>query len=189
MSPSSHLRRAHHCAAQHRRLQVRNGRYEVGRIVPARLTDLRKLLLLCVAKRAALAIGGLPDHTAAVGHEDLRAWHASLSHEERRRSHVSGARPVEEEDVLLQLVDEVRCAAIADPNGTEECGDRDRGRALDIIIVCQVFIAILGEQRECVVRVEILKLEERHAAHVGREQLRGRLHELVDEFPRRRSTS
>ena len=54
---------------------------------------------------------------------------------------------MEEEPVLLELIDEVRRPAIADADGAEQRGDRDRGRALDVVIVRQVLGAVLGEQR------------------------------------------
>lgn len=124
-----HLRLTHHRTAQHGRLQVGDGRHEVGRIVTARLAELRKLLLLRIAKRAALAVSGLPDHAAAVCHENLRTRDARFVDQQCCCSHVGRARSMEEENLLLQLVDEVGGAASrsahADADGAEECGDRN----------------------------------------------------------------
>ena len=55
--------------------------------------------------------------------------------------------------------------------------DRDRRRALDVVVVRQELLAVLGEQGEGVVRVEVLELQQA----LGAEERGRRRHELADE--------
>ena len=66
---------------------------------------------------------------------------------------------------------------LLDPEPTEHGSDGDRGGALDVVVVREELLAVLGQQREGVVRVEVFKLQQA----LRPEETSGRAHELADE--------
>ena len=141
-----------------------------------RLRAERHRPLLVVLVRAG-AVAALPDEAARVGARDGVRRHLRLVDEERGAAEVGGARAVEEEAEAARLADEVGRLRLLDLDPAEDGGDGDGGGALDVVVVREVALAVLGEQREGVVRVEVLELQEAARA----EELARRAEELADE--------
>mmetsp|Transcript_51668 Transcript_51668/g.118703 ORF Transcript_51668/g.118703 Transcript_51668/m.118703 type:complete len:249 (-) Transcript_51668:265-1011(-) len=83
------------------------------------------------------------------------------------------------EDVshLPRLRDQISGFRLLDLDSTEDCRNRHRRSALNVVVVGEEFLAVLGEKRECVVRIEILELKQAALA----KELSGSSHKLQDE--------
>ena len=84
---------------------------------------------------------------------------------------------MEEEAEAARLADEVGRLRLLDLDPAEDGGDGDGGGALDVVVVREVALAVLGEQREGVVRVEVFELQQA----LWPEEAGGSAHELAHE--------
>merc|ERR1719223_1362476 len=73
---------------------------------------------------------------------------------------VCGARTVEDEGLLPKLANQVSGPGVTQLQRTKDTSHSDCCGALDVIIVAQVLLPIGHQQRESVIRVEVLKLTE-----------------------------
>mmetsp|Transcript_9903 Transcript_9903/g.33591 ORF Transcript_9903/g.33591 Transcript_9903/m.33591 type:complete len:239 (-) Transcript_9903:516-1232(-) len=131
--------------------------------------------LLVVAVGALRALGVAPDQASRVGHEDFVLADTRGLHEEQGGAHVGGPCAVEEEGLLAEERQQVCGLGLAQLHGAQDAGDGDRRGALDVVVVGEVLGARGLEEREGVVGVEVLVLEE----HVAAEDLHGGVHELL----------
>lgn len=119
---------------------------------------LRKLLLLAIPKGAFRAVVGTPDDAARVGHKDRLHGHARLMRQQRCGAEIRRASAVEQIHAPAKLFCNGGTRACSDLDCTAQPRHSDRGGSLDVVIVREELVAIGLEERERVVRVEVLEL-------------------------------
>mmetsp|Transcript_53141 Transcript_53141/g.154652 ORF Transcript_53141/g.154652 Transcript_53141/m.154652 type:complete len:263 (+) Transcript_53141:661-1449(+) len=133
-------------------------------------------LLLLVPEVPLLAILRDPDEATRVRGKDRGRGHSSLIPQQVHDANVGRASPMKEEPLLPQPAPELRAGRVPQPQRPEQRGHGHRGGALNVVIVGQVLLTILGQQRKCIIGVEILKLQQAGPA----KEISGSLHELFD---------
>mmetsp|Transcript_59869 Transcript_59869/g.156992 ORF Transcript_59869/g.156992 Transcript_59869/m.156992 type:complete len:406 (-) Transcript_59869:371-1588(-) len=150
------------------------------RRVVVRLADLRELLLLTVAEASLLAVFRTPYDSPRVRHKNLRLGHTRFLRKQLQGAQVRRACTVEEEGLAAQLTNQVRAFGFPQLDGPHQCRNGHSSSALDVVVVRQELVPVLRQQRECVVGVEVLELQQA----LFSEDIGGCLHELTNETVR-----
>mmetsp|Transcript_21396 Transcript_21396/g.69041 ORF Transcript_21396/g.69041 Transcript_21396/m.69041 type:complete len:288 (+) Transcript_21396:832-1695(+) len=110
-----------------------------------------------------------PQQATRVGHVNVVGRHSRLAHHERGCAQVGRSGSVEEDDRVAQLVHQRLSVRHAQPQRPEDGRDAHGRSALNVVVVRQVASALGLEQREGVIRIEVLELQDaRWAEEVAR---------------------
>mmetsp|Transcript_28666 Transcript_28666/g.62545 ORF Transcript_28666/g.62545 Transcript_28666/m.62545 type:complete len:302 (+) Transcript_28666:2577-3482(+) len=146
--------------------------------VEGRLSHMSNRLLLAVFEAPLSSVFRAPDEPCRICHKELGLRHAHLIRQQREAPKIRGARAMEEIGLFAQLCQEIGAVRTTKLESTHEGCHGHGPSTLDVIIVSQEFLAVLCQQWEGIVRVEVLELEQAAFTKQGRRRQKELSHEI-----------